>query len=81
MTTRKTEERNIRSLGVNAGCRKYNLGKGQYYDWLDRYNAHGLDGLGFGGNKYLYNGKELQNEYLGASKLFSQVFFFKKTLD
>lgn len=35
----------IQSLGVNAGCRKYNLGKGQYYDWLDRYNAHGLDGL------------------------------------
>lgn len=22
----------IQSLGVNAGCRKYNLGKGQYYD-------------------------------------------------
>jgi putative transposase len=35
----------IQSLGVNAGCRKYNLGKALYYDWLDRYNAHGLEGL------------------------------------
>ena len=35
----------IQSLGANAGCRMYNLGKSQYYDWLDRYNAHGLAGL------------------------------------
>jgi len=35
----------IQRLGVNAGCRKYNLAKSQYYDWLDRYNAHGLEGL------------------------------------
>ena len=35
----------IQNLGANAGCRKYNLAKSQYYDWLDRYNAHGLEGL------------------------------------
>lgn len=35
----------IQSMGANAGCRMYNLAKSQYYDWLDRYNAHGLEGL------------------------------------
>jgi len=35
----------IQSLGVTVGCRKYNIGKAQYYYWLDRYNAHGLEGL------------------------------------
>jgi putative transposase len=35
----------IQSLGLIVGCRKYNLSKSQYYDWLERYNAHGLEGL------------------------------------
>jgi putative transposase len=35
----------IQSLGVTVGCRKYSIGKALYYDWLDRYNAHGLEGL------------------------------------
>jgi putative transposase len=35
----------IQNLGVTVGCRKYNISKTLYYDWLDRYNAHGLEGL------------------------------------
>ncbi len=35
----------IQRLGVVAGCRKHSLSKTLYYDWLDRYNALGLDGL------------------------------------
>jgi putative transposase len=35
----------IQSLGVTIGCRKYNIAKTLYYDWIDRYNAHGLEGL------------------------------------
>ena len=35
----------IQSLGVTVGCRKYNISKSLYYDWMDRYNSHGLEGL------------------------------------
>ena len=35
----------IQTLGVVIGCRKYNLSRTLYYDWLERYNAHGLEGL------------------------------------
>ena len=35
----------INRLGVTVGCRKHYIGKSQYYDWLDRYNAHGVEGL------------------------------------
>lgn len=35
----------IQRLGVAVGCRKHNLAKSQYYRWLDRYSAHGIEGL------------------------------------
>jgi putative transposase len=35
----------IQDLGVIAGCRKYGLAKTLYYEWLDKYNASGLEGL------------------------------------
>lgn len=35
----------IQNLGVTAGCRKYGLSKTMYYEWLDKYNASGLEGL------------------------------------
>lgn len=35
----------IQVLGVIVGCRKYNISRTLYYDWLDRYNARGIDGL------------------------------------
>jgi len=35
----------IQNLGVIAGCRKYGISRTLYYDWLDKYNASGLDGL------------------------------------
>lgn len=35
----------IQTLGVTAGCRKYGVSKRLYYDWLDKYNASGLEGL------------------------------------
>lgn len=35
----------IQRLGVTVGCRKHNLSKSLYYDWVERYNASGLEGL------------------------------------
>jgi putative transposase len=35
----------IQSLRVIAGCRKYSLTKTLYYDWLNKYQASGLEGL------------------------------------
>lgn len=35
----------IQRLGVVAGCRKHNLSNNLYYTWLNRYTAHGLEGL------------------------------------
>jgi len=35
----------IQNLGVTAGCRKYNLSKALYYEWLNRYQSSGLEGL------------------------------------
>jgi len=35
----------IKKMGVTAGCRKFGIAKSQYYDWVRRYNALGLDGL------------------------------------
>jgi len=35
----------IQNLGVIAGCRKYGISRALYYDWLDKYNASGLEGL------------------------------------
>lgn len=35
----------IQSLGVAAGCRKHRISNSLYYYWLDRYNAHGIDGF------------------------------------
>jgi putative transposase len=35
----------IQNLGVTTGCRKHGISKTQYYTWLDRYNASGLEGL------------------------------------
>jgi len=35
----------IQRLGIVAGARKHGISKSQYYDWLQRYNAHGIEGL------------------------------------
>ncbi|QYH38144.1 transposase [Algoriphagus sp. NBT04N3] len=35
----------IQRLGVIAGCRKHGIAPSQYYDWSERYNAQGVDGL------------------------------------
>ena len=35
----------IQSLGVTVGCRKHNIAKTLYYEWVERYNASGLEGL------------------------------------
>jgi len=35
----------IQRLGMVAGCRKYNLPSSLYYYWLEKYNAHGIEGL------------------------------------
>lgn len=35
----------IQRIGTVAGCRKHAIHPTIYYSWLDKYNAHGLDGL------------------------------------
>lgn len=35
----------IQRLGVVAGCRKHSISQSLYYNWLDKYNASGIDGL------------------------------------
>ncbi len=35
----------VQRLGVVAGCRKYSVDPTTYYNWLEKYQAHGLDGL------------------------------------
>ncbi len=35
----------IQSLGAIAGCRKHGLSKTLYYNWLNKYNSSGLEGL------------------------------------
>jgi len=32
-------------LGIVVGCRKNEIAPKQYYKWLERYEAHGIDGL------------------------------------
>lgn len=32
-------------MGVFAGCRKHATDPGTYYTWLEKYNAHDIDGL------------------------------------
>jgi putative transposase len=32
-------------LGIVAGCRKNGIDPKQYYIWLERYQAHGIEGL------------------------------------
>lgn len=35
----------VKRIGVVAGCRKHGIDPSQYYDWLRKYNANGLQGL------------------------------------
>lgn len=46
--TKEEKERmllDIKSIGVVAGCRKHNIAPSQFYDWAEKYNTLGLDGL------------------------------------
>jgi transposase-like protein len=46
--TKEEKERmllDIKGIGVVAGCRKHNIAPSQYYDWAERYNTLGLEGL------------------------------------
>lgn len=46
--TKEEKERillEIQRLGVVAGCRKYGVDPTTYYSWLDKYQAHGINGL------------------------------------
>lgn len=35
----------IKKIGVTAGCRQYGIDPRQYYNWLEKYNANGIEGL------------------------------------
>ena len=35
----------IQRLGVVAGCRKHVVDPSTYYSWLEKYQAHGINGL------------------------------------
>ena len=37
--------KDIQQLGVIAGCRKHGIYAQMYYDWLNKYEANGLEGL------------------------------------
>lgn len=46
--TKEEKERiilSIQKLGPVAGCRQYGLSRSLYYQWLERYNAQGIEGL------------------------------------
>lgn len=46
--TKEEKERilhDVQRLGVVAGCRKNGIDPSTYYDWLERYEASGVDGL------------------------------------
>lgn len=46
--TKEEKERmllDIQRIGVVAGCRKHGIAPNLYYDWAERYNAAGLEGL------------------------------------
>ena len=35
----------IQRIGVVAGCRKHGIDPSSYYNWLEKYTAHGVEGL------------------------------------
>lgn len=35
----------VQRLGVASGCRKHGIDRSQYYNWLRKYQAQGLEGL------------------------------------
>ncbi len=35
----------IQKLGVVAGCRKYGIARNLYYEWLNKYQSSGIEGL------------------------------------
>jgi putative transposase len=37
--------KDIQELGVIAGCRKYGISRTLYYDWVNKYEASGIEGL------------------------------------
>ena len=37
--------KDIKRIGVVAGCRKHQLSTTLYYDWLTKYESRGLEGL------------------------------------
>lgn len=41
----------IQKMGIIAGCRQHNISRSQYYDWLEKYTAHGLEGFIISKNK------------------------------
>lgn len=46
--TKEEKERivlDIQRLGVTAGCRKHGIFATSYYEWLEKYQASGVDGL------------------------------------
>ena len=46
--TKEEKERiilDVQKLGVTAGCRKHDVAPAVYYDWLEIYNAQGIEGL------------------------------------
>ncbi len=50
MKTRSKEEKerillDVQRIGVVAGCRKHSIDPTTYYSWLEKYQAHGLEGL------------------------------------
>ena len=50
MKTRSKEDKerillDIQRIGVVAGCRKHEIDPSTYYNWLEKYQASGIEGL------------------------------------
>lgn len=37
--------KDINLMGSVAGCRRYNISSSLYYEWLEKYNTYGIEGL------------------------------------
>jgi len=49
--------KDVQRLGVVAGCKKHGIGSTSYYEWLDKYESNGINGLS---NNYQDNSKQLK---------------------
>lgn len=74
--------RGIQKMGLTAGLRFYNIGKTTYYEWLEKYNRSGLDGLRDGRSQTNEAElKKLKKENLALKELLAEERLASKMKD